>query len=87
MDGLLIIINNNKIWLTDRLVACHDGYGVFTPVGSIDEYDRVFFWIILKWCKKMLKVLIPVSIGLLNDSRTIFFEMDPPGVRDDQDPS
>jgi hypothetical protein len=37
--------------------------------------------------EKMLKVLVPVSIGLLNDDGTICFEMDPPGVRDDQDPS
>jgi len=37
--------------------------------------------------EKMLKVPVPVSIGFLNDGGTICFEMDPSGVRDDQDPS
>jgi hypothetical protein len=51
------------------------------------EYDRAFFWMITQEMKKMLKVLVHASIGLLNDGGTICFEMDLSGVRDDQDPS
>jgi hypothetical protein len=37
--------------------------------------------------KKMLKDLAPMSISLLDDGGKLCFEMDPPGVKDDQDPS
>jgi len=51
------------------------------------EQDSALFLDFHSHGEKMLKVLVPVSIGLLNDGGTICFEMDPPGVRDDQDPS
>ena len=58
----------------------------FQP-GRNDEQDSAFCRIFIPYGEKMLKVPVPVSIGLLNDGGTICFEMDPPGVRDDQDPS
>ena len=88
LKGIILDLRSNPGGMLDAAVQVSD---VFLPKGaaivSTRGRTKSSMQDFNSQGEKMLKVPVPVSIGLLNDDGTICFEMDPPGVRDDQDPS